>query len=79
MEIFGTPEVPELLADRKLIGLNDSRYPLIEFAFFDFAGESTEILEDILAQGMRPVVAHPERYRYVQEDPRLLNLWVEMG
>lgn len=79
MEILGTPEVPGLLAERRLIGLNDSRYPLIEFAFFDFASESTEILEEILAQGMRPVVAHPERYRYVQEDPRLLNLWVEMG
>jgi protein-tyrosine phosphatase len=25
------------------------------------------------------VVAHPERYTYIQEDPALLNLWVQMG
>ena len=79
MEIFGTPEVPELLQQRKMIGLNESGYPLIEFAFHNYAGQATEILEEILELGMRPVIAHPERYEYVQQDPRLLNLWVEMG
>ena len=79
MEIFGTPEVPDLLRKRKMIGLNESDYPLIEFAFRDYAGQATEILEEILALGMRPIVAHPERYEYVQRDPRLLNLWAEMG
>ena len=29
--------------------------------------------------GYIPVVAHPERYLYVQEDPCLLNLWVDIG
>lgn len=79
MEIFGTAEVPELLTEGKLIGLNGSRYVLVEFAFTDYATEATEVLEEILAVGRRPVVAHPERYLYVQEDPTLLNLWAEMG
>lgn len=79
MEIFGTPEVPRMLKEKKMIGLNGSRYPLIEFTFGNYAGQATDILEEVLALGMRPVVAHPERYLYVQEDPRLLNLWVEMG
>lgn len=79
MEIFGSSEVPELLTNGKLIGLNGSRYVLVEFAFTDYATEATEVLEEILAIGRRPVVAHPERYLYVQDDPALLNLWVEMG
>lgn len=79
LEIYGTPEVPQLLRTRKMIGLNESRYPLIEFAFRNYAGQATDILEEIVKLGMRPVVAHPERYEYVQQDPRLLNLWVEMG
>lgn len=79
MEIFGTPEVPELLKQRKMLGLNGSDYPLVEFAFTNFAAQATEILEDIISIGMRPVVAHPERYEYVQKDPSILNLWVEMG
>lgn len=79
MEIFGSFEVPGLLMDGKMQGLNGSRYPLVEFAFTDYAAEATEILEEIIAIGLRPVVAHPERYVYVQEDPTLLNLWVGMG
>ena len=62
-----------------MIGLNGSRYPLIEFSFYHFGAQATDILEEILALGMRPVVAHPERYDYVQRDPAILNLWVQMG
>lgn len=79
MEIYGSPEVPELIMQGKMVGLNGFNYPLIEFAFTNYAAKATEILEEIIAIGMRPVVAHPERYLYVQEDPTLLNLWVEMG
>lgn len=79
MEIFGTPEVPGLLKRGKLIGLNGSRYPLVEFAFANYAAQATDILEQICAMGLHPVVAHPERYFYIQQDPSLLNLWVEMG
>ncbi len=79
MEVYGTAQVPALLRQKKLLGLNGSDYLLIEFAFHNYAAQATEILEEILDQEMRPVIAHPERYAYVQEDPRLLNLWVEMG
>ena len=79
MEIFGTENVPQLLKEKKMIGLNGSIYPLIEFPFYNYGGHATEILEEIAAMGMRPVVAHPERYLYVQEDPSILNLWVQMG
>lgn len=79
MEIFGTPEVPELLRAGKLITLAGSRYPLIEFPFHHYGHEATEILSAVAAQGYRPVVAHPERYRYVQEDPTLVNRWTDMG
>ena len=79
MEIYGTDRVPNLLREGKMIGLNGSRYPLIEFSFHHFAAQATDILGDILDLGMRPVIAHPERYEYVQRDPAILNLWVEMG
>lgn len=79
MEIYGTKQVPRLLEEGKMIGLNGSDYPLIEFAFYHFAAQATDILEEILDLGMRPVIAHPERYAYVQRDPALLNLWVQMG
>lgn len=79
MEIYGTPEVPALLAGGELLCLNGSRYPLVEFAFEDYGARATDVLQEILALGLRPVVAHPERYLYTQRDPVLLNIWAEMG
>lgn len=79
MEVFGTPEVPKLLREGKLISLAHSRYLLIEFPFWDYDRQATQVLSDVVAMGYRPVIAHPERYRYVQAFPPLLNRWVEMG
>lgn len=79
MEILGTPEVASLLTDGTLTGLANTRYPLVEFPFEDYAAEATDLLDQLCRQGWRPVVAHPERYEYIQQDPTLLNLWVQMG
>ena len=79
MEIFGTPETAELLRKEQLLTLNGSRYPLIEFGFYTDGEAETEILESVIQAGYRPVVAHPERYEYVQRDPELINLWHKMG
>lgn len=79
MEIFGTAETAELLQRGILMTLNGSRYPLIEFGFRTDGEEETEILESVLQAGYRPVVAHPERYEYIQRDPELINYWHKMG
>ncbi len=79
MEIFGTPETPDLLKNGHLWTINESRYPLIEFPFFNYARQSTQILHKLRSIGLTPIVAHPERYAYVHSDPGLLNVWVDMG
>ncbi len=79
MEIFGTPDTARLLQEGKLLTLNGSRYPLVEFSFYSTGGPETQILQSILDAGFRPVVAHPERYVYIQESPELVNRWKKMG
>lgn len=79
MEVFGTPETARLLRSGRLLTLNGSRYPLVEFPFRGTGREETRILTDVLQAGFVPVVAHPERYAYIQEQPRLLNYWKDMG
>ena len=79
MEIFGTENTAKLLREGRLLTLNRSRYPLIEFAFHSDGYCETEILAEVLQAGFVPVVAHPERYAYVQHAPELLNRWVKMG
>ena len=79
MEIFGTRDTPELLRQGQLLTLNHSRYPLIEFDFLSDGQEETRILHGILQAGYRPLVAHPERYVFLQRDLERINLWHQMG
>ncbi len=79
MEIFGTPNTVRYLQEGKLFTLNGSRYPLVEFSFRSDGEEETAILRSLRKAGYVPIVAHPERYSYVQRDPGLVNRWFQMG
>lgn len=79
MEIMGTPDTARLLREGQLFTLNGSRYPLIEFPFQAAAREITGILESVAQDGFVPLVAHPERYECVHEDPGCINTWKKMG
>ena len=68
-EIFCTEETPALLASGALITLNRSRYPLVEFHFYEEAASVYRKLRTLTAEGYTPVVAHPERYAFISEDP----------
>lgn len=79
MEIFGTCDTARLLTEGKLLTLNDSRYPLIEFDFHADGEEQTRVLRAVIAAGYTPLVAHPERYSCICYEPEWANLWWEMG
>lgn len=79
MEILGLADTAQLLSAGKLLALNGSQYPLIEFPFHEAAEDNTQILSDVIRAGYRPLIAHPERYGCVQEDPECINQWYQMG
>lgn len=79
MEIFGTADTVRLLKEGKLLTLNGSQYPLVEFDFRSGGETETLVLRSLCKAGYRPVVAHPERYSYVQRNPHLVNQWHWMG
>ncbi len=79
MEIFGTYDTARLLCEGKLMTLNGSRYPLIEFDFYTDGEDETEILQAVIDAGYTPLVAHPERYSCVCYEPERMNLWKQMG
>ena len=68
-----------LLKENKLQSLNDSRYLLVEFYFDEepaFMEAQLALAED---HGFVPVVAHPERYFCIQDNPSMAERWVEQG
>lgn len=68
-EIFLAGDYIPALRSGKLIGLNRSRYLLVEFDMQEKAQTAYRKLQQLHAEGYVPVVAHPERYGFVQEDP----------
>ena len=79
MEIFATPELPQLLRDRRVWTLNGTKYFLMEFAFDEDPDYCSRILRRCRDQGFRPIVAHPERYYFLQEDLQLAFEWCVEG
>lgn len=71
MEIFATPELPELLEEKRVWTLNGTSYFLTEFSFNENPDFVLDILEQCTDLGYRPVIAHPERYFFIQDDPQL--------
>lgn len=79
MEIFGTEFLLENMKKGRLLSLNYSRYYLVEFPFNASPEYIEGILKDVLRYGKIPVIAHPERYYCVQDEPDYLYDWRRMG
>ncbi len=78
-EVFCTADIAELIRAKKLLTLASSRYILVEFAFNEDSIEMNSRLEQIFAEGLTPVIAHPERYNAVQRDRTLPERWFASG
>ena len=78
-EILCTTDVPELLKNNQPVTLAGSNYLLVEFFFDEDLAYMDDMLSAIAAQGLTPVIAHPERYFCVQEQPALVYQWLQLG
>lgn len=79
-EVFAHEDnIRQLIDDRMLVTLNNSRYLLVEFPFHGNGKTLCRTLEAIARRGLIPVIAHPERYSAVQEDPDLVGRWFSQG
>lgn len=79
MEIYGTLDSAQLLRSGQLTTLCGSRYLLVEFDFSEQQRFMSHVIRALQSEGVTPIVAHPERYRALQSDPRILFEWVMNG
>lgn len=63
-EIMYSDETVNLLKEKRLIGLNSSKYVLIEFKRNETRNinDLINIFEDLIDNGYKPILAHPELY-----------------
>ena len=72
-EIFITDNIPELIEQDEISSLNHTRYLLIEFPFHNQILNLEDIIYEIKLKGYIPVIAHPERYTYFQDNYDLVE------
>ena len=74
-EIYISNQIDEFLKQNIACSLNDSRYVLFETPLSIEPSNLVEVIYKIKELGKIPVLAHPERYAYIQANPnRLLEL-----
>ena len=79
MEVFSTEDLPELIVNHKIMPLNQSRYILMEFAFDEDPEFADSILKRVEEVGARPVIAHAERYEFIQDYLQIAYRWFRKG
>lgn len=66
--------------DLTKLTLNGSKYILVEFDFYDLPpNKLTSYLVEIRNFGLVPIIAHPERYEYMQRDYNFINFLSDRG
>lgn len=78
-EILLSPDLPSRLQAGERSRLADSTSVLIELPFAGWPLYTESVLFDVQTLGFVPLLAHPERYQAVQEDPRKALELAERG
>ena len=79
-EIFADTGLPEKLTSGALLTYGDARrYMLLEFSFQQYPINVDDMIFRLRLASITPVIAHPERIRYFQEDRDRLENMIRMG
>lgn len=78
-EIYITNHIIELLKNKVASSICQSRYVLIELPMNEEPSNLLEVIYSLLENKKVPIIAHPERYNYIQKNPNRLLELQEMG
>ena len=71
-EVFICPEITRFLEDGIISCMNDSRYLLMELPRNNDVNYLDDVIFELKNRGITPIIAHPERYAFVHENPESL-------
>lgn len=79
-EIYITNNIIELLQNGQASSINGTKYVLFEFPLITTRPmNDKEVIYRLVENGYIPIIAHPERYPFIQENPDYLFELEEMG
>lgn len=62
-----------------ILTLNNTKYILVETDMTNMPKETLDIIYELRILGLTPILAHPERYGYINEKPTLINDFIKEG
>lgn len=72
-------ELPNLIKEGVVPTLGDSRYVLFELPLRAKVMYTEEVINKLIQMKLVPVIAHPERYELIQDEPNIAIDWIEQG
>lgn len=79
MEIFINNKAAQKIKERKLLSINHTNYFLIEFDFEEDPQYVCDQIKKLKANNDNIILAHPERYQFIQKDLELAYYLEEQG
>ena len=72
-------DIPDVRLDDPRLHLAESSFVLVEWPRLHVPPGTGQVVERIRAAGIRPIIAHPERYIGVDRELEVVRLWREKG
>ena len=71
-EVYITNNMGSLISEKRISTANGSKYVLFETPMRDEPINLLQVVYQILEEKKVPIIAHPERYLYIQDNPNLV-------
>lgn len=78
-EIYITDNIMELLKNGKASTINNGCYVLFEMPFIEEPMNLYNVIYSMQENKLIPILAHPERYKFIQKEPELVYELIEKG
>jgi protein-tyrosine phosphatase len=79
LEIYMHPDLPKLYKEKKIWGINDSEYLLVELPMGQFPIYTEDVFYELMLLGVKPILAHPERNIKIMENHDLIINLIRQG
>lgn len=78
-EIFIDESLMECLKNDEIYPMNNGKYVLVELPVMNYPRYTKNIFSELIYNGYKVILAHPERYEYIVKDINILVDLLEMG
>lgn len=78
-EVYITDNIIPLLDENVIPTINGSNYVLFEYPLNAKPMDMYKAIYDMQENGYKPILAHPERYKFIQEKPNLVYDLIQKG